>query len=373
MITENKRRELDARLSDAGLDAFLTTSPAGVFYLAGAYINSQRLIPDRLAAVLWRPGRVPVLLVDELEVEAVRIQARTAEIRTYSQFAAGGAVAVAQLVAQEAARADVALGIEHRFLTLRVAEAIGQKLPQARLRGFDDEFGGLMAVKQPFEMERLEKNASCLHLALADAIGKARAGDTELKVSMDIQKSLAAAGGGGYSELGSYVASGPNAHVIHMVPGARALQRGDFVRIGCRGAYRGYHAILMRSAVVGRPTSAQARIYADLHGIYLRHLAALKPGARGAVLLEAARADYRRLGHELRIPHVGHSTGLYLQERPQFHATSQDTLREDMILTAICVLDDPHNGKFYLEDMVRVTGAGGEILGGGVPDALIEI
>jgi Xaa-Pro aminopeptidase len=83
----------------------------------------------------------------------------------------------------------------------------------------------------------------------------------------------------------------------------------------------------------------------------------IRPGvAAGAVYHEAQR-QYAKRGHALPLPHVGHSTGLALQERPKFHPGAEDVLVAGMVCVVVNVIASEH-GRFYLEDMVVIGESG---------------
>jgi len=267
------------------------------------------------------------------------------------------------------------IGLEVRFVTKELADRLAISLPGAALVPFDDEVDRLLAIKQSWEIERLTANAGILDAAIAETAVAVHPGMTERAVGMALLARMVAAGQGHYSQIGAVVASGPNAHVTHYVMGDRQLASGDLIRLGCRGVYKGYHAILARTGVVGMPSARQQRIFADLAALHSAHIANMRPGASGSELYGACMRGFAERGYLLRLPHTGHSVGLALQERPQFHPYSKHALATDMMCVAITVIDDDQDGKYYLEDVVRVTGTGGVSVsdGSGAANRLIEI
>src|SRR4051794_39964699 len=91
----------------------------------------------------------------------------------------------------------------------------------------------------------------------------------------------------------------------------------------------------------------------------------MRPGVTGSELYAACGRGFDERGYRLPLPHTGHAVGLALQERPQFHPNSDTPLAVDMMCIAITVIDDEQDGKYYLEDLVRVTAAGGVLISGG--------
>jgi hypothetical protein len=82
-----------------------------------------------------------------------------------------------------------------------------------------------------------------------------------------------------------------------------------------------------------------------------------------AVFWEAQR-QYAMRGYTLPLPHVGHSVGLALQERPKFHPGATEGLVADMVCVVVNVIASDY-GRFYLEDMVAIDESGPRLLSSG--------
>ncbi len=198
----------------------------------------------------------------------------------------------------------------------------------------------------------------------------ARSGMSERALGVQMLTELINRSEGRLSGLGATVASGPNAHVTHHGMADRPLENGDLIRLGCRGLYEGYHGIVMRTGVIGRPPAALQRIHRDLHDIHMAVIHALHPGAMAQAVYREAERQYAKRGYRLLLPHVGHSVGLALQERPKFHAGATEVLIADMVCVVVTVIVSEY-GRFYLEDMVAIDEAGPRLLSsGGAPELL---
>ena len=73
-------QELPHRIKEAlalyALDAALAISMENVFYLSGAWISTQKAIPDRLAIVVWPREGEPALIVCAIEESLARRDSR---------------------------------------------------------------------------------------------------------------------------------------------------------------------------------------------------------------------------------------------------------------------------------------------------------
>jgi Xaa-Pro aminopeptidase len=152
----------------------------------------------------------------------------------------------------------------------------------------------------------------------------------------------------------------------------RRLEDGDLIRLGCRGVYEGYHGIVMRTGVIGRPSAAFLRIHRDLHEIHMSLIQMLRPDTVAQAIYREAERQYEARGYRLPLPHVGHSVGLALQERPKFHAGATEVLVDDMVCVMVTVIASEY-GRFYLEDMVAIDESGPRLLSSGGSSELLAV
>jgi len=347
---------LTAVLRERRLDALVAASPENVQYSAGVALVTQRLIPERLAFAIWKPSGPATALVEALEEEVTRRRGAIADVRTYDEHADGPITALAGLL-REGGIDGGRIGIEARFMTHDATARMAAALPRATLVPADEIFDALRLRKSKAEQERLERAARLLEDTIAMAASVARPGMSERSLGVQMLTELTNRSEGRLSGLAATVASGPNAHVTHHGMAERGLQDGDLVRLGCRGVYEGYHGIVMRTGVIGPPSAALRRIQRDLHEIHVAVIEALRPGTVAQAVYGEALRQYAKRGYTLPLPHVGHSVGLGLQERPKFHGGATEVLVADMVCVVVNVIASEH-GRFYLEDMIAIDESG---------------
>lgn len=338
------------------LDALIVTSPENFHYTVGVALTSQRLIPERLAMAVWRTSGESTVLVEGLEEEVTRRRGRVADIRTYGEHREGAIAALAKLM--RALGLEIGrVGIESRSLVYASMRDLAAALPHVEFVPCDEIFDTLRLEKSTDEQGRIRTAAQLIDDVILLAAKHARVGLSEREVGTHMVNELTARSGGRLTGIGATVASGPNAHVTHHGMADRALAEGDLVRLGGRGIYEGYHAIVMRTGTVGRPAPAVEKAYRDLFAIHSEVIAQLHPGTPAREVYGAAERAYTARGHALPLPHVGHSIGLSLQERPKFQPGAAERLVSGMTCVVVTVLATPH-GRFYLEDCIAVDTAG---------------
>lgn len=294
-----------------------------------------------------------------------------------------------------------------------------------------------VAIQEALRHARRTKDASELALLRRAAAATAQGyttvreflqpGRTERELQIELEAGFFR-GGGTRTGYGTIVGSGPNAAVLHFDPGARVLQRGEFVLIDAGAEIERYTADVTRTYVVGEPSGFQR----DLHQLVLeteeRAIARCRPGAEwkdihlaAAVQMTAGLVDLNIMrgkaetlveqdAHTLFFPHgLGHMVGLGVRDgsglqpgRTKDPRPSLRTLRMDLPLAPDYVvtvepglyfipllLNDParreryhdavnwtlvekylHFGGVRIEDDVLVTHGEPEVLTAAIPKGL---
>ena len=348
-----------AAAREAGLDGVIATSFESVAHLSGAPILTQRLIPDRLAAVILPVNGDPQIAVCSIETAQVQAESSIADIVDYTEFT----VSPAQFIADAAEARGLGqgrIGVELRHLTAAYASELAEGLPGASFHAADDLLATIRADKQPSEVERLSAAALATDRAIASAFDRVEPGTTERRIASDIAARLLDGSAGQAADSVAFivVAAGPNASVTHPVPTDRPLERGDVLRCDIGGYYHGYYSDIARTATVGRATEEQRSIYERLAQAQGEVIAAAVPGTPASDLFDLCREALARRGLELSLPHIGHSIGYGLHERPMLSPVDHIRLTAGMVLAIEPAVRGP-GGVFHIEDMVEVTVDGG--------------
>lgn len=354
MVDGEKLRQA---LEEARLDAVVATSPENVLYLSGLNILTQRLIPERLALVIWPrdgPPRVIVCIHEEPQARGGSIP----DIRTYFEFAESP-VAVCAAVLAEQGLAAVRIGLEKRHLTAGHFEEWTARLPAAHPVAADDLFAHLRMIKTEPELTALEAVAQATDRAIRFAFHHARAGHTERSVASAMREHLLAQPVDDLHAL--MLGAGPNAPLIHQRPTDYALRAGDVCRVDMGGVKEGYLSDLARSAVVGTPTPQQRDAYRRLWTVHEMVIGSVRAGVAVSELYAVYERIARAEGVFRRRPHIGHGLGLGMHEHPMITPHGTQVLRDGMVLCLeyTCLID---GALFHIEDTVHVAGRGCRIL-----------
>ena len=286
-------------------------------------------------------------------------------------------------------------------------------------------------AKSPGEMARIRRAVAASVPGHFAAMRLARPGMTERELQVEIEAEFFR-NGGDRTAYGSIVGSGPNAAILHVAPGPRAMAPGDLVLVDAAAEYRGYASDITRTFPLNPQFSGiqrdlyelvldvqQAAIANVKPGVEYKdlHLAASRQIAEGLVALDILRGDpddlVDRDAHALFFPHgLGHMLGLATHDAGGCLAgrTPSDRfglkwLRADLPLAEgyvvtvepgiyfiPAIIQDPERreafadavnwervdelasfGGIRIEDDVLVTAAGAEVLSVAIPKSVASL
>jgi Xaa-Pro dipeptidase len=144
---------------------------------------------------------------------------------------------------------------------------------------------------------------------------------------------------------------------------ARRLERGEIALLELAVVADGFWCDRTRAA--GEATSEQREAGELVRKAQKSAIAAVRPGATGAEVDEAARRVIREGGRDLQFMHItGHGLGYrYHEYAPTLAPGSRDVLQTGMIHSVEPGVYGPGFGGIRIEDDVLVTETGAEVLG----------
>ena len=378
---DRMRRAMEA----ARLDALVLRLPENVLLLSGFWPmigattlvfcadgGSTAIVPDQFqaesAAALWEADTVYYrfgLLDAPDPVESVRS-------------------ALAQLFARGKWKR---IGYEASFGTLAPSWQSGEILaPTERTRDFYSsvfDSAELVDASTLLQVERRTKTTreadklriaseiSCLGLeAFRNAV---EPGISGVELVALVEREIMAKGSGyknaarvrGYAQVATGTAETSIGYRMHEISTTRRLQPGDAALLELGVVADGFWADRTRIRVAGNSTDQQIRIVETLIRAQKAAFGAVRPGATGADVDDAARSVIRDAGFGAFFPHItGHGLGFaYHESSPILGPRSQTVLEAGMLTSVEPGIYSPEWGGFRIEDDVLVTQNGCEILG----------
>jgi len=236
-----KRQHLEASLRNemesAGVDAVIAVSPENVQHLAGVFIISQRMIPDRLAFAVYPRTRPPFFVVSTVVEYTARTQSWIDEIVPFTEHAVlpiNGLIQALRDHGLERGRVWVETG----YLPARDWDILRSALPHLDVLDAERVLNRSRMIKVPAEIQRMSEIARVWEEGVRDAYLSIEPGETERSIVRRMIRNLHA-GGADWVPFVSF-ASGPERTLIaHSVPDETAVRPGAIMRLDLVGFFQG--------------------------------------------------------------------------------------------------------------------------------------
>src|SRR5450759_1962430 len=351
--TATKIERLRRLMESRGLDAIVVSSYQNVSYFGGTTVMTQVNLPDRLGFLIARRDGAATLLFCNIEISQVRTQTDIEDIREYVEFAQDPTAELAKLL-RKLGLSGASVGLDARRLPAASMATLQAELPGLEVVPIDDEIELAQSVKEPGEIETLERAAKATLAALEDGIKRLPPGCTERQASSRIYLNLMEIGG---MPLFMVFASGDRTMQAHPESLSVPMLRGTIWRIdfGARFA-GGINSDLARTGVVGEPTAEQEATLKALRATQDAGFKAIEPGRPAKEVFFAVRDEFKRQGLPFSMPHIGHGMGIGLHEFPMLQPACDIRLEVGMVLNIepMTLLAERAEG-YHTEDLAAVT------------------
>jgi Xaa-Pro aminopeptidase len=357
-----RRQEIPKSLGEEGLDALVAVSMENFYYSSGALILTQRMIPTRMAFVVWTASGAPTMIVCTLEEAQARTDSWIKDIRGYIEFVDSPMAVLASVLSEKGMQRG-RIGLETRALASRYHAEISGLLPEATFVDGDEVFDKVRMIKSAEERDLLTRAARLTDAAIKTAFEGAHIDDTELAVTETMTRELVKRGADGLAFV--VMTTGKNSRLTHPLPSSLRIQPKDVVRTDSGGNFGsyfgGYFSDIARTAVAGKADDKQRDLYKKLFEVHDLLLRNVKPGIRACDLYAMCKQGFEERGVDFRNPHIGHGIGISIHEHPMLNPQTTQELEPGMILSVEPVLMGP-DGIYHIEDTVEVTDAGSRVL-----------
>jgi Xaa-Pro aminopeptidase len=258
------------------------------------------------------------------------------------------------------------LGFENHHLTYerfaKIQGALKEWDPKGKLLPAGDLVEILRTIKESEEIQAIRNSLALTESVLETILPEAKVGKTEKELAWRIEQLMREAGAESVS-FPPIVASGPSAAMPHAVASNRQLQESETIIIDLGARLEHYCSDMTRTLILGEPDGKASRVYTTVREAQLRAMAAVRPGISSFEVDRVARDYITSAGYGDHFGHgLGHGVGLAVHEKPGFGKNSAMVLQENMVVTIEPGIYLPGWGGVRLENMVRVTADGCEVL-----------
>ncbi|MFL5036018.1 MAG: M24 family metallopeptidase [Microvirga sp.] len=340
---DRRRRALLAAMAQARLDGLLMFQQESMYWATGydtfGFCFFQCL-------VVATDGRM-ALLTRSADLRQARHTSIIADVRIWKDAADANPALDLKDLCAELGLAGKRLGVE--FESYGLVASNGRKL-EAAFDGFAPLTDAshlvtrLRAVKSADEIAHVRRAAALANEADAAALAHIRAGADEGDI-LAAQHAAIFRGGGDYPGNEFIIGSGADALLCRYKAGRRTLGTRDQITLEFAGAYRHYHAAIMRTVPVGDPKPAHLAYHRAAREALLACEAELRPGrTAGDVYAAHARVlDERGLGAH-RLNACGYSLGAKFtpswMDWPMFYEANPWEIAPGMVVFAHMILMD---------------------------------
>ncbi|WP_153768065.1 Xaa-Pro peptidase family protein [Labrenzia sp. CE80] len=303
-----RMNRLTARMAEEKLDAMLLFAQESMYWLTGydtfGFCFFQCL-------VVTADGR-KLLLTRSADQRQARHTSNLSDIRIWMDRGEANPVSQLKELLFEMDLLGARIGVEYD--TQGMTGAIGLELNEqltsfADLKDSSSLIPMLRAVKSAEEIAYVREAAALADRAFDAAMEEIRPGADEGRILAAMQGAIFE-GGGDYPGNEFVIGSGRDALLCRYKSGRRTLDADDQITLEWAGSYRHYHAALMRTVIVGRPTSRHEEMYAATRDALTAVEEKLRPGCTFGDLFEAHSSAMDR--HDMmahRLNACGYSLG----------------------------------------------------------------
>ena len=354
-VYENRREKLRALMREAGLAALLVTLDANRFYLSGFELQDPQANESSGRLLIMADGKDWLCTDSRFHTAAHRIWDEE-RIFIYK----GKAMEQLNELLKGLLKGSGPVGFEAQNISFEAYEKVSPGLTMQRADGMVE---ALRMIKEPEEIQRLEKACVLNHKLMEWVPGALVPGRTEAQVAWDIEQFFRNHGAQGLS-FSSIVAVGGNAALPHAEPGQDHISDncGVLIDVGCR--LNDYCSDQTRSFWVGpRPDPEFAKNLKYIKEAQARAIKVIRPGVNAMTVYAAAAAYLEEKGVLHLFTHgLGHGIGLQTHEAPNLGQSSDVILKAGMVITVEPGLYLPNHGGVRWEYMVLVTEDGARVL-----------
>jgi Xaa-Pro dipeptidase len=308
-LAEYQRRmeKAQAEIRARGLSALLVYAQESMYYLTGfdtaGYVFYQVLIVPAEGE--------PTLLTRIPDVSIARYTSTIEDVRVWINREGDNPARDTLDILRECGLDRGPLGIETHTYGLIASRyrMVAETLGESSLVEASDLVADLRLIKSPAEIDMVREAGRLADVGLEEVYRTAAPGVEESRILQAAQGEMLGQGGD-YPALQFIIGSGPRALMTRNVTGSRALSEQDQLTVEFAGVYRRYHACLMRTLIVGRPSDTHLRMHAALTKGLRQMTAIIRPGLPLGEIDHAYRQACDEAGFERqRFKQVGYNLG----------------------------------------------------------------
>lgn len=320
--------------------AFLTVSPADIFYLTGCTGSNNHLLICSEQVHLFTDGRYLTQINKQTQIDLL-----IEEISTNRSFEQ----ALKEILIQQQIQ-NLKFNSDH--LSYSTGKAMISALPNGAQASQDSTLFHLRSIKDEMEIQTIHQNLLITKAAFLYIQSIVKAGMSEKEVATELEYYCKKNGADAMS-FTTIIASGERAALPHGTASEKIIQDGELIQFDFGIIKNHYCSDFSRVLAVGNidPRLAEIReIVEDAVKLVEKNA---RCGMTGQEIDAIAREYISEKGYGEYFPHgLGHSMGIEVHENPRLNQVWDKPITEGMVLTVEPGIYLPGLGGVRLEDVV---------------------
>lgn len=346
-------KKLYSLLDNEALDVIFITLPKLVYYFTGFYSDPH----ERFMALICIKGEEPLLMVPVLDYEKAVRSTTVSRILSHQDTENPY-----EVLKRHLKNGITRMGIQGEHMNVKRYLALKEATGAQEVVQLDDRIADFRVIKSEEEVASIRRAILCIEEAVRETVKLVKPGVTEVELVAELEYRMKRLGAEGPS-FDTMVLTGEKTGLPHGMPGTDVVREGEFLLIDAGVFVDGYASDLTRTFAVGEVSQRHKEIYNTVLQANQSMIEAVRPGVSFGSLDLAARSVIENKGYgEYFITRAGHGFGLEIHEYPSIHRENHDLLREGMVFTAEPGIYISGLGGVRIEDNVRVTKDGVEVL-----------
>ena len=361
---ENRWKNCQKEMEKEGIDVLVLSQLNNITYITG-FKSNLFLCNFRPYLCVIKKGKLPILLIPNLELNSAKEQSCLVDIRSWgSGEECKDAIELLEKIFKEEKLFNCSIGME---LDQRLDAEISKKdfiklqdfLRNCILKSCSGLMWKIRRIKSKKEIELLQEANRIADASFDKVVESIKAGMNEQEARKIIGRTILDEGG----DLGGFtiVVSGKDRHEsFYSYRSNKIIEKGEMVSIDIGVVFKGYWTEITRIVFIDSISDNEKTLYRAIQKIHEAAIKAIKPGITVKEMDTATRAVAKQLGYEdILMSHgSGHGIGLDLLEPPFLNIYDKNILEPGMCFAVEPGINHPEIGQFRFQDGVVVSEKG---------------
>ena len=354
-IYESRLEKLKSKMHENSLNAFYTSNLTNIRYLSGFTGSSGFLLITDRGDYFFSDGRYTEQSKNEVLNQEIYI--------TANHFK--------DINDNNLLDPSWTLCFESEHLSYNMYSKMQSAFNVKELVAMNGIVENIAAVKDQSEIDALQAAIDITDRVFDLIIPEIKVGVSEKHIAAKMSYLFKTEGGDGDS-YDPIVASGPNGALPHARPSDNEFKKGDFIVMDFGALYKGYHADMTRTVVVGDATERHYEIYNTVLESQLAGINYAKSGVKCSDLDKACRDVIESKGYgELFMHSTGHGLGLEVHTLPRISSLNDNILEVNNVITIEPGIYIAGWGGVRIEDDCQILNGGCRPMNSSTKDLLV--